>query len=97
MSWGGRKVAALRAAVVATYGTRCVHCGEVIDLTVPSTSPMGLSVEHLQPRAQGGTDEITNLRPSHLHCNTARQARPIGAIRRAEGRPDWAARPGRAG
>lgn len=97
MSWGGRKVAALRTAVVATYGTRCVHCGEVIDLTVPSTSPMGLSVEHLRPRSQGGTDDLTNLRPSHLRCNTARQARPIGAIRRAEGRPDWAARPGRAG
>ncbi|MDU5416709.1 MAG: HNH endonuclease signature motif containing protein [Cutibacterium avidum] len=97
MSWGGRKVAALRAAVVATYGAVCVHCGEVIDLTVPSTSPMGLSVEHLRPRSQGGTDDLTNLRPSHLRCNTARQARPIGAIRRAEGRPDWAARPGRAG
>ena len=90
MTWGGRKIARLRAAVIAAYGPVCVHCGRRIDLTVPSTDPAGLSLDHLIPRSRGGGDELENLRPSHLHCNCARRARALGAVRRAEGKPSWA-------
>ncbi|MCB1786870.1 MAG: HNH endonuclease [Gammaproteobacteria bacterium] len=64
MSWGGRKVPRLRQQVVETYGRTCHLCGMYIHGTV--------SVDHLIPRSKGGTDDIRNLRPAHLKCNSRR-------------------------
>lgn len=60
--WAGRKVAALTALVLGTYGTDCHLCG----------GPGATSADHLVPRSKGGTDALDNLRPAHLGCNIAR-------------------------
>lgn len=81
MSWGGRKVRDLARLAVSMYGLRCVYCKEPIDLVYSNESvyghnhPKRLTVEHLLPRSQGGSDAIENLRPCHLGCNSARGAK----------------------
>jgi 5-methylcytosine-specific restriction endonuclease McrA len=67
MSYGGRRVAQLRAKVIERWGRRCHLCKEDIVGQV--------SVDHLIPRSRGGTDDIENLRPAHLECNKRRGAR----------------------
>ena len=76
MSWDGSKVRRLANQVLGRYGSTCWLCGKPIDLTASRRSPLGLTVDHVVPRSKGGTDDITNLRPAHHHCNTSRQARP---------------------
>jgi len=62
-----------------------VHCAAArsaaagvgtVALLTDMSVPLGLTVDHVIPRAKGGTDDITNLRPAHHRCNTSRQARP---------------------
>lgn len=65
--WSGRYVAAVRARVLATYGDVCCHCGRA----------GARSVEHVRPRAFGGTDTIANLKPAHLRCNIIRGTDPM--------------------
>jgi 5-methylcytosine-specific restriction endonuclease McrA len=65
--WGGRYVAELRTMVLTTYGDTCCHC----------SGPGARSVEHVQPRSHGGTDDLDNLRPAHLSCNLERGTRPM--------------------
>ena len=74
MSWGGRKVAKLRAIVVALHGTTCWLCGQPIRGKV--------TVDHVVPRSRGGTDELPNLRPAHPHCNYSRGAKMGNEVRR---------------
>lgn len=81
MSWGGRRVAQLRAAVLALYGNQCVICNELIDLARVHPDSMSFSIEHLTPRSAGGTDSLVNLRPAHLGCNSARGNRPMQTAR----------------
>jgi 5-methylcytosine-specific restriction endonuclease McrA len=65
--WGGRKVAQLRAQVLAAYGDVCHLCGGR-----GATSP-----DHVIPRSQGGTDALHNLRPAHERCNESRGDTPL--------------------
>jgi len=64
MSWGGRKVPRLRQQVVDYYGTVCWICRAPITGTV--------SIDHVIPRSRGGSDDLDNLRPACLRCNTSR-------------------------
>ena len=64
--WGGRMVAELRALVFAAHGDTCWLCGH----------PSADTIDHVRPRALGGTDTLDNLRPAHGFCNTGRGARP---------------------
>lgn len=66
-SWGGRKVPALTAAVFADRGRVCHLCGK----------PGANTIDHIIPRALGGTDELDNLRPAHKRCNSSRGAMPL--------------------
>lgn len=60
--WEGRKVARLRALVLAEYGNVCHLCGGV----------GADSVDHVIPRSCGGDDSLDNLRPAHRSCNYSR-------------------------
>lgn len=55
--------------VLREYGDKCHICNEVIDPTLPRTSRMGLTVDHLIPLSKGGSDDLENLRPAHWICN----------------------------
>jgi 5-methylcytosine-specific restriction endonuclease McrA len=55
--------------VLREYGSKCHICKEEIDLSLPRTSRMGLTVDHLMPLSKGGSDELDNLRPAHWICN----------------------------
>lgn len=55
--------------VVREYGSDCHICKEPIDLNLPRTSKLGLTVDHLIPLSRGGTDTMPNLRPAHWGCN----------------------------
>lgn len=60
--WRRAKRLARRAAVLDTYGTKCVKCGKRLNLNTAT-------VDHVMPRALGGTDELSNLRPMCFGCN----------------------------
>ena len=65
--WVGRRIKAHLVLVLEEYGDCCCHCGLVgCD-----------SVEHVQPRSRWGTDELANLRPTHMRCNSRRGTRPM--------------------
>jgi 5-methylcytosine-specific restriction endonuclease McrA len=49
------------------HNNRCAHCGKI--LTVGS-----MQVDHILPRAQGGSDEILNLQPLCMACNQGKSA-----------------------
>jgi hypothetical protein len=53
-------------------GTDCGICGEAVDMTIRRRDPDGLmcaSVDHIIPRARGGTNDPSNLQLAHLLCN----------------------------
>jgi len=63
---GSTRATRLRRIVLTRDGGVCWICGR----------PGATTVDHVIPRAYGGTDELTNLRAAHAHCNYARRQRP---------------------
>lgn len=55
--------------VLALYGPNCAICDEPIDDSLPRTSKLGLTVDHVIPLSKGGLDTIENMRPAHWVCN----------------------------
>jgi hypothetical protein len=90
MTWGGRKVARLKRAVLQAYGPVCAldgpYCRETgsrsIDLSLRFPHRGSFSIDHRLARSRGGGDDIALLRPAHLACNSSR-----GDGRRAVGEP----------
>lgn len=64
--------------VLREYGDKCHICKEQIDLDLPRTSRMGLTVDHVMPLSKGGSDELTNLRPAHWICNNRKSDKIYG-------------------
>lgn len=58
--------------VVARDGRRCHLCRKMVDVSLPGTDRMGPTVDHLVPIADGGLDELANVRLAHRQCNCAR-------------------------
>lgn len=83
--WGGRRVRQLAQAVVLMHGITCWLCHQPIDLRLAHPASGSLSVDHVVPRSRGGTDQLANLRPAHLGCNTGRGNRTPDAL--ADRRP----------
>jgi hypothetical protein len=69
MPWGGRRVMALRAAMLYP-GVRCHLCGEPIAHVAEG------EIDHLVPRSMGGDDGPRNLAPAHRRCNRVRGDKP---------------------
>lgn len=63
------KVKRLRPLVIARWGMRCYLCGGAIERGPETVHPGALTLDHVVPIAQGGRDEIDNLRPAHRACN----------------------------
>lgn len=67
---------ALKAAALAERdGPACWICRQDVDLAAPRGSDHAGSVDHVVPRARGGTDEPANARLSHRICNSRRGSR----------------------
>ncbi len=49
------------------YGARCAHCGRTL-------TAANMQVDHILPRAEGGSDEISNLQPLCRLCNQGKSA-----------------------
>lgn len=72
-----------RRAVFAKSGGHCWYCG--VDLRVrpvdKGTSPV-MDIDHVVPRAEGGSNRMFNLVPSCPHCNSLKGKRSVDALRR---------------
>lgn len=63
-------------ALAERDGTDCGICGEVVDLTLSRrASVFCASIDHVVPRAHGGTDDPTNLQLAHYWCNAVKSDR----------------------
>jgi 5-methylcytosine-specific restriction endonuclease McrA len=80
----------LRAATLARYGPVCWLCRRDIDLSLRWPDRMSYSIDHVVSIDAGGKLlDLDNLRPSHLTCNTARQARDVDVIDPDKVPPRW--------
>ena len=61
-TWGGRRTQRTRTHILARDQCTCQHCGA----TLP---PSQLHVDHITPRAMGGTDHPANLQTLCAPCN----------------------------
>ena len=50
-------------------GERCWLCNYPLDFDADPNSAKAPTVEHLEPKALGGTDALPNLVLCHKHCN----------------------------
>ena len=87
--WTSRDAARLAPLVLSEYGATCWLCGKPIDTTLPRTHRLGLTLDHVQARAMGGGNELSNLRPAHSVCNKRRGARSIRKTRRVKQGIAW--------
>lgn len=71
----------MRARVMARESV-CYLCGRPVDKSLPGTSPMGPSVDHVEARSRGGSvfDE-QNLHLVHKICNSMKGSRTIQSFR----------------
>jgi 5-methylcytosine-specific restriction endonuclease McrA len=58
----------------------CGICGEWIDLREKHPSKKSMSVDHIVPRAKGGSHSFDNLQAAHLGCNERKSDRPHIAL-----------------
>ena len=82
VTWTTRQARALAPLVLGEYGATCWLCNRPIDLALPRTDKEGLTIDHVTPRALGGGNELSNLRPAHSICNKRRGTRRAGVIRK---------------
>lgn len=63
----------LRTAVFDRDGWLCGICGDAVnrDAVVPELDAGVL--DHIHPRAHGGSDELANLQCAHFYCNSVKQ------------------------
>lgn len=47
----------------------CHICGDEVDLSLPRTSRMGATLDHVIPISKGGLDLLENVRLAHWICN----------------------------
>jgi 5-methylcytosine-specific restriction endonuclease McrA len=50
-------------------GPNCGICGNPVSLRAPKHDPDKPSIDHIIPRALGGTNDPKNLQLAHLSCN----------------------------
>jgi 5-methylcytosine-specific restriction endonuclease McrA len=60
--------------ILDTYGTVCYLCNKEIDLTANRKTGIGnwqygLQLDHVIPISKGGSDTVSNVKPTHGICN----------------------------
>lgn len=74
---GGFRIGTTRRVLLERDGNACGRCGLTIDVGLDGMAPDGPTIGHIVPAAEGGTDDLANLRLEHRRCNLAAGARPI--------------------
>lgn len=64
-------------------GTSCGICTESVDMALKRPNLMSPSVDHIIPRASGGTNDPNNLQLAHLLCNHIKSDRVDGLSARS--------------
>lgn len=54
-------------------GTDCRLCGEPVDMSIPGPDRRAPSIDHIIPRALGGSDYRENLQLAHKGCNSSKR------------------------
>ena len=67
-----KKSPSLKARIYFRDSGLCQLCFGRIDTEVKYPDPWSLSLDHILPVSQGGTDAAYNLRATHLVCNVRR-------------------------
>lgn len=62
-------------ALAARDGIGCRICGQAVDMGLRGFDPMAPSVDHIVARADGGSDDPSNLQLAHLTCNHRKSRR----------------------
>jgi hypothetical protein len=62
--------ASVRRRIFENYGGKCHICGSAI-------TGDEFDLDHMTPRARGGTNDIANFAPAHVRCNRRKQAAVI--------------------
>lgn len=62
-------------ALATRDGTDCGICGQPVDMASRWPDQMCPSVDHVISRADGGTDDPSNLQLAHLRCNHRKSKR----------------------
>jgi len=70
--------------VIDLWGTDCHICALSIDMRLPRQCgepgwEEGLHLDHVMPLSKGGTDLISNVKPSHARCNLEKSAKTATA------------------
>lgn len=63
----------LLRAVIERDGKRCAICRRPVDLSLCGRDHLGPTLDHVIPVAEGGGDDLPNLRLAHMICNATRQ------------------------
>lgn len=61
-----------RLAIYEAAGWTCQLCGDPMSREYSSQDPWSPTLDHIVPRSKGGTDDLSNLRASHMWCNSVR-------------------------
>ena len=64
-----------RQEIYQKYNGHCAYCGREIAFR-------DMQVDHLIPKANGGTDDMDNLMPSCRSCNHYKRAETLESFRR---------------
>jgi hypothetical protein len=65
----------LRAVIADRDRWRCGICHKAVDRALNHPDPLCASLDHVIPVSEGGTNDLWNLRLTHLVCNMARRNR----------------------
>lgn len=74
--WNKTEWVLARKRAIASKDPICAICHTYIDLEAPAFSPLAVEVDHIVPRARGGSlYELDNLQLTHSKCNRKKGAR----------------------
>lgn len=66
------------AELAAEDGAWCRLCSGDVDMTLVSPDRLSATVDHIIPRALGGSDDRANLQLAHRGCNSSKRHRFVG-------------------
>lgn len=72
------RVAVTALQLAEEDGAWCRLCGDPVDVSLKSPHRLSPTVDHIVPRALGGSDERSNLQLAHRSCNSSKRHRYVG-------------------